>query len=186
MCATVFGAWKEPCGKSWVKQRLWNEGALARFSNAVVTCIVLLIVAGCATESTVLKEPLPGSVDDARSRVAALDWSKAKSVTISLSEFSFTPEKFEFQQGIPYQLRLENKGDREHDFTSEGFFKAVAVQKLSSRKGDVISPYLRKVVLKPKSVKELYFVAVKPGSYDLECSVFLHAVFGMEGRIIVL
>ena len=158
---------------------------MVKFSNAVLACIVLLFIAGCATESTVLKEPLPGSVEDARSRVAALDWSKAKSVTITLSEFSFTPEKIEFQQGIPYRLRLENKGDRDHDFTSEGFFRAIAVQKLSSPKADVISPHLAKVVLKPKSVKELYFVAVNPGRYDLECSIFLHAIFGMEGNIIV-
>ena len=99
---------------------------MVKIPNAVLTCIVLGFIAGCSTESAMMKEPLPGSIEDARSLVAALDWSKAKSVTISLSEFSFTPEKFEFQQGIPYQLRLENKGDREHDFTSEGFFKAVA------------------------------------------------------------
>ena len=158
---------------------------MVKILKAVLTCIVLLSIAGCATERTVLKKPPPGSVEDARSPVAALDWSKAKSVTVALSEFSFLPQNLEFQQGIPYRLRLENTGDREHDFASEEFFKSISVHKLSSPNGDVISPRLGKVALNPKSVKELYFVADKPGNYDLECSISLHSVFGMEGKIIV-
>ena len=158
---------------------------MAKFSNAVLTCIILFFFAGCATESELLKEPLTGSVKDPQSHVAALDWSNTKSATVELAEFSFTPEVLELQQGVPYRLRLENKGDWKHDFASEKFFKSIAIQKLRSRNGEVVSPYLNKVVVRPKSVKELYFVAVKPGNYDLECSVFLHADFGMEGRILV-
>ena len=158
---------------------------MIKISNAVSTCIVLAFIAGCSTESAVLKDPLPGSIKDARSRVAAVDWSKAKSVTVTLSDYIFTPEQLEFRQGIAYRLRLENKGNREHDFASESFFKTIAVQKLRSENGELISPYLRKIVVKPKSAKELFFVAVKPGSYDFECSIFLHAAFGMEGGITV-
>ena len=159
---------------------------MVKIPNAVLTCIVLGFITGCSTESAMMKEPLPGSKKIPPSLVAAVDWSKAKLVTITLSDYSFTPEKIEFQRGISYKLRLENKGDRDHDFASEGFFKAIAIQKLRSQKGEVNSPYLTLIDVEPGSVKELYFVAAKLGSYDLECSIFLHAFFGMEGRIIIL
>ena len=47
-------------------------------------------------------------------------------------------------------------------------------------------PYLRSIAVAPDTEKELYFVAVGKGEYDLECTAPLHSRFGMVGAIQVL
>ena len=162
-----------------------REVALIKIPKVILTNIILLFIAGCSTGDVVLKKPAPGYIRDVQPYVATADWSNAKRVIIRLSDFSFTPKGLEFQQGKPYRLRLENKSERTHNFTSESFFKSVAVQQLSSLGRKITSPYLKTVEVAPGKVRDLNFVAVKPGNFDLECSVGLHALFGMEGKIII-
>ncbi len=162
-----------------------REVVLIKIPKVILTNIILLFIAGCSTGDVVLKKPAPGYIRDVQPYVATADWSNAEKVIVTLTNYSFTPEDLVLQGGKPYRLRLENKSADTHDFTSESFFKSVAVQQLSSPGRKITSPYLKTVEVAPGKVRDLNFVAVKPGKFDLECSVGLHALFGMEGKIII-
>ena len=151
--------------------------------RAITIAVVLGVVAACAPRDVLLTEPPPGYVQEAPARVATIDWSSAETVTVALSEFRFTPQKLVFRRGVPYRLRIENGGNFAHTFNAEGFFAAIAVQKLRSGETETVLPYVKNVVVAPREVKDLYFLAVVPGSYDLKCSVVPHDVLGMTGTV---
>ncbi len=151
--------------------------------RAILIPMVLSAAGACTPGEVLVVELPPGYVEDAPARVAAADWSSAETVTVALSEFRFAPQQLEFRQGAPYRLRIENRGNLTHTFNSEGFFEAIAVQKLRSGENETALPYVKNIVVAPGEVKDLYFLAVVPGSYDLRCSVILHDVFGMTGTV---
>lgn len=161
---------------------------MGRTARTLPIVVLLAALAGCATgKGDVMGDkPGPGYVQDVAERVAAANWSKARDVTIVLSEYKFAPADPIFQADRPYRLILRNSGERTHTFVSEGFFKAIAAQKLVSPTGSVATPVLESIELAPGEEKQLYFVPVKRGTYPLECSVFLHDTFGMEGEITIL
>ncbi len=153
--------------------------------RAILIVLGLSGMSACAPGEVLLGEPPQGYVEDAKARVAAAEWSKAETVTVALDEFRFTPQELEFRKGAPYRLRIENRGDRTHTFDAEGFFGAIAVQKVRSGGSETALPYIKSIVVAREEATDLYFVAVTPGTYDLECSVPLHDAFGMTGRIVI-
>ena len=52
--------------------------------------------------------------------------SKARSVTVRLSDFAFTPDHLAFEAGTPVRLILVNAGSGTHDFAAPRFFATVA------------------------------------------------------------
>lgn len=159
---------------------------MTRVNPIAIIAAVMLGLAGCAGGEDVFGKPGAGYVEDMAAQVAAADWSKAETITATLSEFEFAPATLSFRQGVPYRLRMENRGDATHFFASEGFFKAIASQRLKTPQGEIDMPYLRSIAVAPGVEKELFFVPVKKGEYDLECTAPLHSLFGMVGRIRVL
>jgi uncharacterized cupredoxin-like copper-binding protein len=149
------------------------------------TAALLFSLAACSAEDVVVDSAEPGYVQDAPARVAAADWSSVETATIVLSEFAFSPAEPRFREGVPYRLRLENTGTIAHNFVSEGFFKAIAAQKLRAPTGEITTPYLKAIGVSPGETKDLYFVPVTKGTYDLECTLFLHGLFGMTSTITV-
>lgn len=109
---------------------------------------------------------------------ADIDWASAQLVTVHLVDTRFEPEKLSFKRGVPYRLRLENRGKEMHEFTAPEFFKAIAV-----RNPEVLEQAGNEVLVQPKEHKELYFVADKPGRYPLTCAD--HDWAGMSGEITV-
>ena len=146
---------------------------------------LMIALAGCATGDVAFDQPPPGYLADAPARVAAADWAAAEPATVVLDEYSFAPQHLTFRSGMPYRLHLENRGGHRHTFTSEGFFKAIAAHRLRAADGEITGPYLKTIELAPGAAEDLEFVAVTPGTYGLECSVFLHDVFGMTGEITI-
>lgn len=123
-------------------------------------------------------------VRDAAERVKAADWSKMETVTVSLTEFAFSPSLLRFRGGTPYKLVIRNDGAAKHYFVSEGFFKAIATRKVQSNTdGEVKAPYFTAIEVYPGRSLDLYFVPVAEGTYDLRCTVKGHEEKGMVGRI---
>ena len=147
--------------------------------------VLAIGLAGCATGDIVLDEPGAAYVQDVAARVAGIDWSEAQAITVSLSEYQFEPASLTFQVGLPYRILFRNAGQRRHTFVAEGFFEAIAADRLVFTDGEIASPYLKTIEVLPGTAKELYFVPAKKGVYLLRCSVFLHQGFGMEGRITI-
>ena len=113
---------------------------------------------------------------------AASPTSRAETVTVDvvLADFSFTPSALNFQHGGHYLLRLSNQGSGGHNFTAPDFFAAVEIDSNGPRdmkKGKIEVP-------KGQTV-EIGFTAVKPGTYGIKCSHFLHSGFGMKGTAVI-
>ena len=151
--------------------------------HPILPMLLIAGLVGCTSGDVILDEPQSGYVQDIPKVLAGVDWSEAQSVTVQLSEYQFEPSDLVFEEGAPYRLVLSNVGKGSHTFVSEGFFQAIAVQKLISPDGEIVMPYLKSIEVPSQTEKEIHFVAVSKGMYLLECSVLLHDTFGMEGQI---
>ncbi len=146
---------------------------------------LIMSLAGCAGGDVVLPAAPQGYLQDPAIHLSAADWSKATTVDVELDEYRFRPAELEFIAGRPYRLVLRNIGTSDHTFVSEGFFQAIAAQELTSEDGGVSNPILARIEVPAGGRRELTFVPVTRGVYDLECSVFLHETLGMTGRIAI-
>lgn len=108
----------------------------------------------------------------------AIDWSKARQVTVITVEYAFQPANLTFHAGTAYDLHLENKGKETHEFTAPDFFKAIDM-----RDAKMLNADHTEIVVQPGQKKDFYFVAKQAGSYDLRCAD--HDWAGMVGHITV-
>jgi uncharacterized cupredoxin-like copper-binding protein len=107
-----------------------------------------------------------------------VDWSKAQRVDLVAVEYSFEPNHLTFRHDRPYRLHVENHGRELHELTAPDFFKAVQL-----RNPAVLNQDHTELVLQPGDKKDLYFVALQPGHYDMRCAD--HDWAGMTGDITV-
>ncbi len=151
--------------------------------NLISPMLLVAGLAACTSGDVSLDGPQASYVQDVSTVLAGVKWSEARTVTVQLSEYQFEPSELVFDDGMPYRLVLRNVGTGSHTFVSEGFFEAIAAHKLISPDGEIATPYLKSIEVPSTTEKELHFVAVRKGTYPLECSVLLHDTFGMEGQI---
>jgi uncharacterized cupredoxin-like copper-binding protein len=110
--------------------------------------------------------------------IPGIDWSKAEPVVVGLSEYQFVPGHIVLHRGVPYRLRLENRGTEIHDFTAPEFFKAVTLAD-----PDLLASSNGNIIVKPHEHQQVDLVAPTAGSYPLRCAD--HDWAGMTGQIIV-
>lgn len=115
----------------------------------------------------------------------AADWSKMETVTVTLSEFAFTPASLELREGVSTKLVLRNQGTVPHYFVAEEFFGTIASRKVQSSDGEVKAPRFTAVEVYPGKTIEWFLVPLRKGSYGLLCTVKGHAGRGMTGTIVV-
>ena len=118
--------------------------------------------------------------------VKTADWSKMETISIVLTEYVFLPERIVFHKDIHYKLEIRNEGTIKHYFTAEKFFKAIATRKVQSNiDGEIKAPYFTALEVFPGHSLDLYFIPIKKGTYDVNCTIKGHAEKGMSGRIII-
>lgn len=145
---------------------------------AIPVFLIVGVLAGCASPQVTTSTPAPPMAS------AVTGASQPEAVSITLSDFSFTPDKIIFQQGKTYRLHLSNASSSSHSFASISFFKAVAIQPQTA--GETQTSKIADVIeLAPGEQKNLVFVANSPGVYSVECTHFLHSMFGMTGQITI-
>lgn len=147
--------------------------------------LMTTLLMACAAGTDVAQSPPPGYVTDVESRIAGVNWQQATPVSVRLDEFSFQPDRMSFGQGKPYRLMLDNVGTRAHTFTSEGFFKAIAVRRVTTPQTVIQTPALVNLEVPPGETFVVEFVPVQAGTFDLKCSEPLHSSFGMTGSITI-
>lgn len=103
-----------------------------------------------------------------------------RTVTVQLSSFAFEPEHLRLRAGVPVRLRLVNVSGGNHDFTAPRFFAASAYFAGST------PPPEGTVNVAAKSAAEISIVPQRPGTYRVECTHFLHSLFGMTATIEVV
>lgn len=142
----------------------------------MVLVVFTVLLAGCAELNY---------VRDSAERITAADWSKMKTVEVTLGEFSFTPSTFTFERDVPHKLVIRNTGSVKHYFTAATFFRAIATRKAQTTDGEIKAPYFSAIEVFPGRSVDLYFVPVNAGSYGLECTITGHAEQGMTGAIVI-
>ena len=108
----------------------------------------------------------------------AADWAKAQRVDLVEVDYSFQPNQLTFRRDRAYQLHVENRGHELHELTAPDFFKVVEL-----RDPGVLNQNRTELVLRPGDQKDLYFVPLQPGRYDMRCAD--HDWAGMTGDITV-
>ena len=124
-------------------------------------------------------------VQAASTLVSDADWDAMESLTVEMSDFSFTPEKLTFQVGKPYKLSVVNVGAEKHYFTAEGFYVSAAFRKAQDNSGEIKAPYFKAVEIFPGEQADLYLIPTKVGAYDSLCTIAGHEEAGMFGTIVV-
>lgn len=100
-----------------------------------------------------------------------------RTITVSLSNFAFEPAQIRLKAGVQARLRLVNDSSGGHDFSAPAFFGSSTYPPGSSPPvdGDVAVAAHRSV--------EITLVPRAIGIYRVECTHFLHSLFGMHGTI---
>jgi plastocyanin len=109
---------------------------------------------------------------------AGPDWSRARDVTIVMTEYRFTPRELSLERGAAYRIRLENRGAELHEFTAPDFLAAVEL-----RDPSVLAAGRNEIIVTPRSDKVIDLVARRPGRYQLSCAD--HDWAGMVGTIVI-
>jgi plastocyanin len=102
-----------------------------------------------------------------------------QTIVIHLSNFAFVPDRIELRAGTMIRLHLVNDGSGSHNFSAPGLFAT------SIFPAGVSPPQGRIEVAGDRSV-DLELTPRSPGTYQFECTHFLHHLFGMHGTIVVL
>ncbi|HBO69549.1 MAG TPA: hypothetical protein DD658_05150 [Deltaproteobacteria bacterium] len=122
---------------------------------------------------------------EASRALAAADWSRMETVTVTLTEHAFTPSAVALREGVPTKLVLRNQGTEPHYFVAEEFFGTIASRKVQSSDGEVKAPRFTAVEVYPGKTIEWFLVPLRKGNYGLLCTVKGHAERGMTGTIVV-
>lgn len=107
-------------------------------------------------------------------------FANPQTIEVDLSNYEFTPETLSLQQGRPYRIHFVNRAGGGHDFTAKSFFAHAAIAP-----GDQAKVEDGEVELKGGTSKNVTLIPEQAGTYKVHCSHFMHALFGMTGRIVV-
>ena len=140
--------------------------------SVVVLSLVLFATSAISAEGPDLTKAL-----------AVADWSKMETVTVTMTEYAFTPSPIVLKEGVPTKLVLKNAGKEAHYFVAEQFFKEIATRKVQGSDGEIKAPYFTAVEVYPGKTLEWFLMPAQKGVYDLLCTVKGHAEHGMKGKI---
>jgi plastocyanin len=129
---------------------------------------------GCFADHCICFGNCACGIFSARIRALGAD---GETITVRLSSFAFDPDHLRLKAGAPVGLRLVNESSGGHDFSAPAFFAA------SSFPPGVPAPPDGKVVVGSHQTVEITVVPRTVGVYRLECTHFLHSLFGMHGTV---
>jgi uncharacterized cupredoxin-like copper-binding protein len=109
---------------------------------------------------------------------AAVDWAKARQVSVVTIEYRFEPNHLVFQRGVAYRLAVINKGHELHELTAPDFFKVIKMRNVNA-----LNSEQTEIVVQPGEQKELYFIASRSGHFAMWCAD--HDWAGMTGDITI-
>lgn len=103
----------------------------------------------------------------------------------SSGELKFFPSRIQLETGKSYSLLLDNPSPVKHYFTSKDFADASWTKKVQVGQVEVKGA-IHELELKPGAVADWVLTPMKPGAYELHCSIPGHAAAGMVGEIVII
>ncbi|MBE9032812.1 biphenyl 2,3-dioxygenase [filamentous cyanobacterium LEGE 11480] len=120
----------------------------------------------------------------------AADLARQKPIVVEMAlgnatdELAFFPPQLTFESGKRYKLKLVNHSPEKHYFTAKDFADAIWSQKVDA--GNVeIKGAIHELELRSDTAADWVFVAIRPGTYPLRCTIPGHAESGMTGKLII-
>jgi len=110
----------------------------------------------------------------------APDWSKAETLTVSLSNYAFTPATLYLKANQPYKLVFTSTVMKDHDFNAPELFAAGLIAPEDSGKVSKGT-----VEVDDGGTVAVHFMPTRPGTYNFNCDHFMHAMLGMKGSAVV-
>ena len=104
----------------------------------------------------------------------------ATPISITLTNYSFTPSTLNLQAGITYHMHFINSGSKDHNFSAPGFFAASQVAP-----EDQVKVEKGLVALDSGQSVDITVTPDHPGTFPVECTHFMHKMMGMRGSITV-
>ena len=104
----------------------------------------------------------------------------ATPVSVSLTDYAFTPSALSLTAGVTYHLHLANTGSKDHSFSAPQFFAAsqiAAADQAKIKKGEV--------AIDSGQAVDIDVTPGQAGSYAVTCTHFMHNMMGMHGTITV-
>jgi uncharacterized cupredoxin-like copper-binding protein len=110
-------------------------------------------------------------------------------IAIESTEFGYAPASITVSAGQPVVLTIHNSGEVEHDFVIEDIDVTDVVEdghgSAEHDMHDMEGEYDLHVSTQKGETSTLKFTALKPGTYQIFCSVAGHLELGMAGTLIV-
>lgn len=114
---------------------------------------------------------------------AGFSWNNPRAITVNLTDNRFQPDDLALELGKPYKLVMRNVGQRPHDLVDPDFYHSIVIKAIVSPSGTVTTPHIHSLSVQPGTETIMYFVGIKPGYFDVFCSIPGHREDGMEGRL---
>jgi plastocyanin len=93
------------------------------------------------------------------------------------------PREYRLQVGQGYRWKIKASDLQEFAFTAPAFFRNIWIRKIEVAGVEIKSPTLDEIEFEKGGEAELFFVAVRPGTYDYGSRGLMER--GMVGKIIV-
>jgi len=115
--------------------------------------------------------------------LSAVENAMAQSLTpisVSMTNYAFTPTSLILKAGTAYQMHFINDGTKDHNFSAPGFFAASHIAADDQAK---VTKGL--VALERGQTVDIIVTPDQPGTFAVECTHFMHSMMGMHGSIVV-
>jgi uncharacterized cupredoxin-like copper-binding protein len=112
-----------------------------------------------------------------------VDEAMAQTVTpisITLTNYAFTPSALNLNAGMTYHLHFINSGSKDHNFSAPEFFAAAQIASEDQAKVEK-----GRVALEGGQSVDITVTPGQPGTFAVECTHFMHKMMGMHGSIVV-
>ncbi|WP_161539576.1 cupredoxin domain-containing protein [Paramagnetospirillum kuznetsovii] len=143
-------------------------------------------LAACAGSDVISPTLPPNYLSDAPRILAATDWSNPDSVTVTMTNFEFSPSELNLRRDRAVRLVFVNPSTKDHTVVSDQFFREVATRQVVGPNGATAAPWLSKLVVPSGETKEIWLVPARYGAYHFQCDVTGHSALGMNGIINVI
>lgn len=158
-------------------KRLWERWAMIHLNRGLQIAI-----------SLVLSMMLWFSSPDGGAAATAPTQQSPVDIQVSLgntnNELVFVPNQLQFTTGQRYRLILQNPSNQKHYFTAKDFADSIWTQKVEA--GNVeIKGAIHDMELRSGASAEWVFIPLKPGTFELHCSIPGHTEAGMKGTLTI-